>query len=519
MECFRPWFQVGKMASLLIVIVSANQGASALELPVTRPVLDCAALARTDVLPGGGEPPARISFARVVTADTVAPYCEVRGYVASQVRFELRLPTQNWNQRFLFSGCGGFCGRVEMRYRAADGCAAVENGEFASVTSDLGHDSPDGNADTVWASGSPEARANYGYRAVHVVTVTAKAIIARFYRQPARFAYFSGCSDGGREGPMEVQRYPDDFDGVVAGAPVIHNTLNNTIFHAWSAQRSRRADGSLMFEPQHLARLHDAVLNACDTVGDGVQDGVVGDPSTCRFYPATLLCGALPAADCLTQEQVDAARAIYSGPLSPAGKPLYYGRSPGSELMWGGPEVAGYARSFISHMTTPEPQTFDLGDVRYDTKALAIYNSQASVFNATDPDIGRFLGSGRKLILWHGWGDPGVPPMSTVSYYEAVRHEVGPELASGVRLYMLPGVGHCGGGEGPDKLNLIDPIMAWVEDGVAPGAIEATRKVYGRTRQVRTVYPFPATRGHDGKGDPNAASTIRSSGTESRNSP
>lgn len=502
------WSRAGRHVALLVLTVGASQGAGALELPVVRPVLDCAALAGTDVLPGGGEPPARISSARMITAGTVAPYCEVRGYVASQVRFELRLPTRNWNQRFLFSGCGGFCGRVEMRYRAADGCAAVENGEFASVTSDLGHDSPEGNADTVWASGSPEARANYGYRAVHVVTVAAKAIVARFYGQPARFAYFSGCSDGGREGLMEVQRYPEDFDGVVAGAPVIHNTLNNTVFHAWSAQRSLRQDGSLMFRPEHLALLHKGVLAACDVVGDGVKDGVVGDPMACRFDPATLLCGAASGSDCLTQEQVDAARAIYSGPLDPDGKPLYYGRSPGSELMWGGPEVATYVRSFISYMTTLEPQPYNLADVRYDAAALAIYNAQASVFNATDPDIRRFLSRGRKLILWHGWGDPGVPPLSTVAYYEAVRRTVGPELAGGVRLFMLPGVGHCGGGAGPDKLNLIDPIMAWVEDGVAPTVIEATRKEYGRTRQVRPVYPFPATARHDGKGDPQIAASF-----------
>lgn len=476
-------------------------------LPVVKPVMACAALAETDVTPEH-EPPARILSARVVTAGTVGPYCEVRGYVAPQVNFELRLPTQNWMQRLMFSGCGGFCGRVDFRVRAAEGCVAVDNGEFAMVASDLGHSTPDGNGDTVWAANSPQARADYGYRGVHVVTAAAKTIVARFYGRPQAYAYFNGCSDGGREGLMEVQRYPSDFNGVIAGASVINDTANNSISHAWEAQHLQHRDGSPMFKPEDFSVLHAAALEACDTAGDGVRDGVIGDPLACRFDPTVVQCRDAQSRNCLTPDQVAAAKALYSGPLDPSGKPIYYGRPVGSELHWGGADVGAYAQSFIRYMTTPEPRPFDLWSVAYDPQTVALYDSQAATFNAMDPDIRRFQQAGGKLILWHGWSDPGVPPMSSVDYYAAVARAVGSSTDSFIRLYMLPGVGHCGGGDGPDKLNLVDPIVAWVEDGVAPGAVEVALKTYGRTTQTRPVFPFPATARFKGAGDPMKASAF-----------
>lgn len=507
MNSFRGRLKLSMYVALLAVAAGV-ESAAARDLPVVKPVIECASLAESDVAPPG-EAPARIVTARVITAGVVAPYCEVRGYVAPQVSFELRLPTQNWMQRLLFSGCGGFCGRTEFRLRAVEGCASVDNSEFALVTSNLGHDTPDGNADTVWASGSPESRENYGHRGVHVVTVAAKAIIGRFYGRPAAFAYFSGCSDGGREGLMEVQRYPADFNGVVAGASVINDTANNTIFHAWAAQHSQRRDGSPMFSPADLAVLHGAALKACDEADDGVKDGVIGNPMKCRFDPAVAECRDGVDKNCLTAEQVAAAKAIYAGPQDGAGRSLYYGRAVGSELQWGGPDVSLYVRSFVRHMTTDAPQPFDLASVKYDAAALSLYNTQAKVFNALDADIRPFQRAGGKLILWHGWSDPGVPPMSTVDYYNAVLRTVGADARSFTRLYMLPGVGHCTGGEGPDRLNLIDPIMAWVEEGIAPDAIVLSRKSFGRTLQTRPVLPFPATPRYSGRGDPNQATSFR----------
>ncbi|MBC2653546.1 tannase/feruloyl esterase family alpha/beta hydrolase [Novosphingobium flavum] len=461
--------------------------AAARELPSVKPVMACGDLAEKDVF--SAEAPARIVSAKVVSAGSIAPYCEVRGYVAPQVKFELRLPTQNWRQRLLYSGCGGFCGRVDFRIRAAEGCAAIDNSEFAVVASDLGHDTPDGNGDTVWAAENRQGKIDYGYRGVHVVTVAAKAIIARFYGRPQTYAYFSGCSDGGREGLMEVQRYPADFDGVIAGAPVIHDTVNNTVFHAWSDRQMQAADGSALLTHAALEVLHKAALAACDTVGDGTADGIIGDPAACRFDPAVTVCAAGQSTACLTPAQAAAAVAIYRGPTDEKGRSLYFGRPVGSELSWDGLPYGAMANSFLRYMVSDTilPEN---ARVLFDRASFDQYNALASIYNATSPDIDAFVAKGGRLIVWHGWADPGVPPMSTVDYVQRLRTRFGASAGTFLRLYMLPGVGHCAGGDGPDRINLVDAMMAWVEDGVAPAAVTAQTKVFGRTTAERTIRPY-----------------------------
>lgn len=480
------------------------------ELPVVRPVMECGSLSGIDIYPEGGSP-ARINSATLERGANGIPLCRVEGYVAPQVRFELRLPTENWYQRFMYSGCGGFCGRVDFRVRAAEGCSAVENGEFAMVASDLGHHTPEGNADTIWAAGNQQGKIDYGYRGVHVVTVAAKAIIEKFYGQAPAYSYFNGCSDGGREGMMEVQRYPEDFDGVIAGAPVMNNTANNTIFHAWSAKHLVRSDGSRVFAENDLGVLHAAALAACDLAGDGIRDGLVSDPFSCTFDPVVLLCEAGEAGDCLTGEQVAAARALYSGPMDSSGRRLFFGRPIGSELAWGGPNPVAYAGAFVRHMSEDEPREFDLETFGFEPEDLRRYNSLSSIFNATDTDISAFRDAGGKLIMWHGLADPGVPAEGTLHYYNAVRERLGTSTDDFLTMYLLPGVGHCGGGHGPDRINLVNAIMAWVEDGVAPGAIETVRREYGRVVQSRPVYPYPATATYIGEGNVLDANSFRSS--------
>lgn len=501
--------QVCMALGLLLCFFPALVGsAKAKELAVVKPSLACLSLAESDVRPAGGDP-ARIVSARVVMSGPVGPYCEVKGYVAPQVRFELRLPTENWTQRLMFSGCGGFCGRVDFRIRASEGCAAIDNGEIALVTSDLGHDAPDGNADTVWAARNRQGKIDYGYRGVHVVTIAAKAIIERYYGQRQAYAYFNGCSDGGREGLMEVQRYPEDFDGVVAGASVLHDTVNNTIFHVWNDRQSRGPDGTVLLRDPDLQTLHLAVLAACDEAGDGVKDGVVGNPEACRFDPASISCKEGQATNCLSSQQVAAVRALYTGPVDASGKPLYFGRSYGSELGWTVRDNADMAMGFIRYMASDDIIEMKPQDVRYDDISLAQFNRLAEVYNPTDSDIEAFRSRGGKLIMYHGWADPGVPPMSSVSYYRDVQARFGAKTDDFLRLFMLPGVGHCQGGEGPDKINLFDAIMAWVEDGIAPQSIVAARKVYGRTQLSRPIFPYPATAKFVGKGDASKSASFR----------
>ena len=495
---------VAAIFGLGVVAIPAN----ARDLSVAKPALACSQLAETDVDPAA-EAPARIVTARVVTQGAAKPYCEVRGYVAPQVKFELRLPTETWTQRLMFSGCGGFCGRVEFRIRAAEGCAPLDNGELALVTSDLGHDTPDGNADTVWAAYNRPGKIDYGYRAVHAVTIAAKTIIARFYGQPQAYAYFNGCSDGGREAMMEVQRFPKDFDGVVAGAPVMNDTLNNTVFHLWNARQMHAADGSDLFRQADLELLHAAVLSSCDKAGDGIKDGVVGDPLACRFDPASIECKAGERARCLSQAQVAAARAMYAGATDPTGKPLFYGRPYGSELGWAAFSDGSMAVGFVRYMATDGIWQLSVKDAAFDRATVDRYRQYASVYDATDTDIEAFRSAGGKLIMWHGWADPGVPPLGTVDYYRGVQRKFGAATASFARLFMLPGVGHCQGGDGPDRTNMLDAIITWVEDGKAPSSIVAMRKADGKTVQTRPLFPFPTTAYYVGAGAPNQASSFK----------
>src|SRR3569833_216261 len=247
-----------------------------------------------------------------------------------------------------------------------------------------------------------------------------------------------------------------------------------------------------MFTSADLAVLHKGALEACDTVGDGLKDGANGNPLACRFDPTAVQCHDGVDKDCLSADQVAAAKALYSGPRDPLAHALSYSRPVGSELLGGeGPDVVPYVRSFVSYMTSDPPQPFDLDSVTYDAQALARYNTNARLFNALNADIRSFQRAGGKLIMGHGWEDSAVPPMSSVDYYTAVRQVVGDRAGDFIRLYMLPGVGHCGGGEGPDKLDLVDPVMAWVEDGIAPGSIEVSRKSFGRVQRTAWVFPFP----------------------------
>lgn len=481
---------LGLIFGVLPLVLQSSPGMTK-DLPIVKPAMACGDLAQKDIAPVG-EAPARIVTAKVVTTGTVGPYCEIKGYVAPQVQFELRLPTQNWTQRFMYSGCGGFCGRVDFRIRAAEGCAAIENGEIAVVASDLGHDAPDGNADTVWAANNRQGKIDYGYRGVHVVTVTAKAIIAKFYGKPQAYSYFNGCSDGGREGMMEVQRFPEDFNGVVAGASVMWDVENNTVFHAWNARQSVTSSGAPVFKPADLAVLHKAALDACDLVGDGVKDGLIGDPKACRFDPAVAECKAGETEGCLTAGQVAAAKAMYGGPVDEKGKSLFFGRPVGSELMWGSPDSGDMVGSFVRHMLTDDILPFDIKTFSFDRAAFEGRKALTSVYNANSLDIDAFRKAGGKLIMWHGWADPGVPPMGSVTYYGGLQSRYGKATDAFARLFMFPGVGHCGGGDGPDRSNMVDAIFAWVEDGVAPQSIVASRKSFGRTQVTRTVFPYSA---------------------------
>jgi Tannase and feruloyl esterase len=491
-----------------VIAISVSATANAKELPAVKPVMDCAALTgmvlnspdiigkveSATVKPEEPAPPAFI--AKYVTRIKPRPYCEVKGYVVPQVHFEIHLPTENWTQRLVFTGCGGFCGQISIwGVMGSDGCSIALNGEFATVTSDLGHRSEMLRMDAVWGA-DKQLREDFGFRGVHVSTVAAKEIVARYYGQPQAFAYFSGCSDGGREAMVSVQRYPEDFNGVVAGAPVVKEVANNTVYHAWGVQKLIRADGSKVFDEEAINTLHNGALAACDTMDGDPKDGVIPNPPECHFDPSALACrGGAGGAKCLTPEQVEAAKELYKGPHDAAGHDLYYGYDVGSELAWVR-EAEGDSKwgpgSFSGFLASnPPDRKVEFKNLAFTQEAFKKYNVFADVLNAENTDLRPLHKAGAKLIIWQGWGDVAVAPGAIIDYYKTLRKTVGPQTDDFVRFYVVPGVSHCAGGEGPDKLELVKSIVAWVEDGQAPGPLTAVRRDdEGKVTASRVIQPY-----------------------------
>lgn len=483
--------------------------AAARDLPIVKPVMDCGALVRMvlsnpefqgrveSAVQTATEPPMPAFIKGMITeVKTPHPFCDVKGYLTPQVHFELHLPTENWTQRLLFEGCGGFCGTIMLfGVFGGNNCLPATNGEFAVVSSDLGHSSVAlTNMDAVWAA-DKDLRRDFGYRGVHVTTLAAKQIVERFYGQPQAYAYFDGCSDGGREAMVAVERYPADFNGVIAGAPVVNEVANNTVYHAWGVQHLLHSDGSKVFSDAALATLHQAALAACGETTDP-NTGVIADPTQCHFDPASAACKGGEAVDtCLTPEQVKEARNLYIGAQDPEGHPLYYGYDIGSEMNWNR-ETAGDAKwgfgSFPGYLASDPPNpNLQMSNLPFTQEAVKKMYVFADDLNALNPDLRPFQKAGGKLIMWHGWGDVAVASQSSPAFYRAVRAKAGAGIDDFMRLYMLPGVAHCGGGEGPDKMDLVATILAWTEDGVAPGPMTATKKdATGAVTATRVIQPY-----------------------------
>jgi len=455
------------------------------DLPVTAAAMPCEQLARADFesIPGA---PTRISKAQVQTdAKTGAEFCRITGYVAPQVQFELRLPTKTWTQRLLMTGCGGLCGNIGLFVSHADDCLPVQRGEIAIVATDMGHEGNGG----VWAKDDPALRTDFAYRGIHVVALAAKAIIAKYYGQPQAYAYFSGCSDGGREALMEAQRFPTDFDGITAGAPAANFVVQNSFYHAWNAVKNTGADGQQILTPERVGILHTAVLKACDKLDGGV-DGLIVDPTQCHFDPATIQCKPGAATDtCLTAAEVAVAKAFYDGAHDDQGNRFVVGGlQPGSELAWVGVEIspfpgmplfglsaAGDATKYLLNWPSLPTEWTVLKDFTFDKPAFDRFTASYPLYNATNPDLSGYFGRGGKLIMWHGWSDPHISPINSIAYYRGVEATLGAQTArDNMRFYLFPGLYHCGGGDGLNTFDILTPVMAWVESGKAPEALQAS---------------------------------------------
>jgi Tannase and feruloyl esterase len=444
----------------------------------------------------------------------------------SDIKVEVWMPADGWNGKFRGEGNGGFAG-----YIAYSGLAASVTQGYAAASTDTGH-STQGAA---WALGHPEKVVDYGYRAVHEMTVSAKAIVKAFYGDDAKRAYFASCSNGGRQALMEAQRFPGDYDGIIAGAPA-----NNWAPMLTGGLRFLQAtDQSGYIPPTKVPTIAKAVVAACDAQ-DGVADGVLNDPRQCHIDPTSLLCKGANSDACLTAPQVDSLKTIYAGAHDASGKPIFPGLLPGSEegrngwATWvtgseeGKSSGAFYVTGYFANMVYSKAD-WDYKTANLDDALKLAYEKTGDAMDATNPDLNPFLARG-KLIMYHGWNDPGISPLNSVNYYNSVVAAVGGQSADqSLRLYMVPGMQHCGGGPGATAFgqgedaprsdpehDIFAAIVQWVEDGKAPSAIVATKyresdpakDAHPEVEMTRPLCPYPQAAKYDGTGNKNLAASF-----------
>jgi feruloyl esterase len=421
----------------------------------------------------------------------------------SDIKIEIWTPVSGWNGKFLAVGNGGLEGVISY----ADMGVALARG-YAVSSTNTGHDGAFDDAS--FASGHPERLIDFGYRAVHEMTAKAKAIIAAYYGNTPKRSYWNGCSTGGRQALMEAQRFPADFDGLIAGAPANHLThlLAQSL---WIAQAVHKDDASYI-PPAKYALIHNAVLDACDAL-DGVKDGVLEDPTRCKFDPKVLECKGADTPECLTSPQVQAARKIYTTVTNPRTKQqIFPPLEPGSELGWvfkAGPKPNSIAISYWRYVVFNDPN-WDYKSFNFDSDVALGDRIENGNENAINPDLKSFFGHGGKLLQYHGWSDPAISPRNSINYYKSVLDTMGgaSKVNESYRLFMAPGMAHCGGGDGPDQFDPITVLEQWVENGKVPDQIVASRVREGKTERTRPLCPYPKVATYKGTGSTDDAANF-----------
>jgi feruloyl esterase len=379
---------------------------------------------------------------------------------------------------------------------------------YAVASTDTGHQSNGGDAS--WALRHPEKQIDFGYRAVHEMTVRAKAIVEAFYAARPRFSYWTGCSSGGKQGLKEAQRFPDDYDGIIAGAPANYWTHLMTQI-LWVAHAARKDPESVIPQSKYPA-INAAVMAACDS-RDGVKDGVLEDPRRCQFKPASLQCKGPDGPDCLTGAQVSALEKVYAPARNPrTGEEIFPGLPVGSELGWAQlPQPFLIAESHYKYIVHGDA-AWDYRTLDFDkdlAKADAI-DAALGQFTANDPDLLAFRKRGGKLIQYHGWNDQQISAQNSVNYYERVVARIGSarETEDFYRLFMAPGVNHCQGGQGPDTFDMVTALEQWVEQGKGPTRIVASHATDGKVDRTRPLCPYPQVAIYSGQGSTDEAANF-----------
>lgn len=443
-------------------------------------------------------------------------HCKISGTIGNEINFELLLP-KNWNARFAMGGGGGFVGSVQNMARSS-----IKDG-YATVGTDTGHKGNGIKAD--WALNNMERQVNFGHLAVHRTAVVSKEIIRRYYCADPEYSYFIGCSRGGGQAMMEAQRYPEDFDGIVTGAPA----FNWPAIAAEFIQNSKiiYPDPSNLNEPvitlANLKLLQSKILEQCDAI-DGVKDQILNDPRECDFDPDLLpKCPDNALGDnCFTSAQIEAIRVVYAG-VTVKNMEVYPGFPLGGESEQGGWQAwivgpnegtmqlnfpslhFGFGTEMFKYLIFNNPN-WDYSS--YDFSNFSEETKYASAFlDATSTDYSGFKNRGGKMIIYHGWNDPALSALATIEHYNSAK-EKDNNLEDHIRLFLLPGVLHCGGGPGPSQTNWIELVRNWVEKGIAPERVVVSKKKGKKDVMTRPVFPYPKTATYDGKGDTNKESSF-----------
>jgi len=469
--------------------------------------------------------------AKTIPATATAPaHCRVTGLLTPEIAFEVSLPAK-WNGRFYMIGNGGHAGEaMDDAGRAAQGNGALQLG-FAFAQTNTGHDARKEPGASFVVS-NPQKAVDYAWRAVHLTAITTKAITKEYYGKSVARAYWNSCSNGGRQGLIEAQRFPDDFDGIVVASPWVDQT-GFTIGAMWNQKAlNQKALSEAPVTPAKLALVADKVMAKCDAV-DGLKDGLIDDPRKCSFDPARDVpaCSAgKDGADCLTAAQAAAIAKVYSGPTS-NGKPFFPGFMPGSEAvvsgLFGGGTGSGWLNVIVSTQPDAKPADFNLaeGTMRYlvfnPPKAdydyrtfdfdrdIHLLDGWSKLADAKNPDLAQFRKRGGKLLMTYGWADSILQPLMGVHYYEDAVAKNGSNTTEFFRLFMVPGMAHCGGGIGTDRHDSMTAMVNWVEKGKAPASMMGSRVVNNQVVRTRPLCPYPQVARYSGQGSIDEAANFR----------
>ncbi len=408
----------------------------------------------------------------------------------SDIKVEVWLPTSGWNGNFQGVGNGGWAGVISYRE-----LGDALRGGYATASTDTGHVGGRGT----FALDHPEKLIDFGWRSEHEMTVKAKAVIKAFYGSAPKLSYWNGCSTGGRQGLKEAQMFPNDYDAVIAGAPA-----NRTAISLWIAAAVLK-DPASYIPPSKYPMIHQAALATCDA-RDGLKDGLIDDPTKCGFDPKVLLCKGPDGPSCLTAPQAEGAKKIYSPAVNPrTGQELFSSLVPGTELGWGvqaqGPEPSANIYDQYRYVVFKDPN-WDWRTFNFDSDVVRGDLPENLVMNATDPNLKPFFAHNGKLLLYHGWSDPNVPTLNTIKYYKSVADTMGgaAKVSNNIRLFLEPGMGHCGGGEGPNVFDKVGAMEQWVEHGKAPDQLIASHSTAGKVDRTRPLCPYPQVAKYKGSG-------------------